>query len=59
VDCRPARPSDAGAACATPPDGWFAWEFRNPRPVRQVPIKSRLGLYVADEELEDIATNPV
>lgn len=52
VDCRPATPSDETAAGGVaPPEGWFAWELRNPRPVTRVPVKGGLGLNVAHPEL--------
>lgn len=54
VDCRPAKPSDAAEAGVTPPAGWFAWELRNPRPVRNVRIRGALGLNVAKPELLEL-----
>lgn len=53
VDVRAVTPDDADAACIAPPEGFgFAWELRDPRPVRQVPVKGKLGLYQVDPALE-------
>lgn len=59
VDVRPTRfdHEDAAKACLFPPTGFdFAWVLANPRPVEQLPIKGKLGLYRADEELRRIAS---
>lgn len=45
VDVRLATAEDADAAGLPPPDGWFAWVLQGARPVNQVPVKGRLGLY--------------
>lgn len=45
ADVRPATPEDTDAAGLPPPDGWFAWVLRDARPIAQIPIKGRLGLY--------------
>lgn len=45
VDVRPATAADAAAANGDPPEGWFAWVIKNPRPVAHVAVKGRLGLY--------------
>lgn len=52
IDVRAVTPADSDAACIVPPPGFdFAWMLGNPRPVRQVPVKGKLGLYSADEAL--------
>lgn len=52
ADVRAAAPDDTAAACIVPPEGYgFAWVLENPRPVRPVPVKGRLGLYRASAEL--------
>lgn len=52
IDSRPALPSDEAAAGLFPPPeyGW-AWVLSEPRAVRQLPIKGKLGLYGASAEL--------
>lgn len=55
VDCRAASVDDAAAACIEPPADHYAWVLRNQRPVTAVPVKGRLGLYRADEELMRVA----
>lgn len=49
VDCRPCAPGDDGPACLAPPEGFWAWILANVRPVAQIPVKGRLGLYRAPE----------
>jgi hypothetical protein len=57
VDVRVVTSADAEAACIKPPGGFdFAWELRNPRPIKQVPVKGKLGLYRLDSTLEAIVT---
>lgn len=52
IDVRPVVASDTEAACIVPPDGFdFAWVLANPREVRRVPVKGKLGLYSVDEAL--------
>ena len=52
IDVRATLATDADAACIAPPDGYdFAWVLANPRSVRQVPVKGKLGLYSPDEAL--------
>lgn len=52
VDVRAATPEDEAAACLTPPESFgFAWMLRDARPVRQVPVKGKLGLYAAPDDL--------
>lgn len=52
VDVRAVLATDADAACIVPPEGFdFAWVLANPREVRQVPVKGKLGLYSPDEAL--------
>lgn len=53
VDVRQATREDAEAACIVPPEGFgLAWELRNPRPVKMLPVKGKLGLYRLDSALE-------
>ena len=52
VDVRAATEGDADAACIAPPPAFgFAWVIANPREIRQVPVKGRLGLYSVDDAL--------
>lgn len=52
IDVRAVTSADTDAACIAPPDGFdFAWVLANPREVRQVPVKGKLGLYSPDEAL--------
>lgn len=57
VDVRPATREDAERACSKRPEHddngkpHFAWMLSNPRPVKHVPVKGRLGLYDADPTL--------
>lgn len=51
VDCRPARRSDARAACTAPEDGEWAWVLRDVQPIAPVPQRGRLGLYRVPEDL--------
>lgn len=51
VDCRPATAADAEGAMVAPPAGSFVWELKNPRTVKRVPVKGKLGLYDAPAEL--------
>lgn len=54
IDVRPVVETDAAAACIVPPEGFgFAWVLANPRPVRQVSVKGKLGLYSPNQELLD------
>jgi hypothetical protein len=46
VDCRPATPSDADAACVAPPEGWWAWKLRLVRRLPEIPVKGALGLFM-------------
>lgn len=51
VDCRPARKSDARAACTEPDAGEWAWVLRDVRPLEPIPQRGRLGLYRPPEDL--------
>lgn len=51
VDVRRAVAVDENAANIIPPEDWFAWVLENPRPVRNVPVKGRLGLYAPSAEV--------
>ena len=53
VDCRPARKSDARAACTKPEAGEWAWELRDVRPIGPIPQRGRLGLYRPPEDLAE------
>lgn len=53
IDVRMTTASDEDAACLRPPEEYgFAWILTNARPVRQIAVKGRLGLY-SDDELVD------
>jgi hypothetical protein len=52
VDVRAVNVGDGEAACIVPSEDFgFAWVLANPRSVRQVPAKGRLGLYAPSSEL--------
>lgn len=51
VDCRPARQSDARAACTEPEPGEWAWVLRDVRPLEPIPQRGRLGLYRPPDDL--------
>lgn len=51
-ECRLANKKDADAACFEPPKNWFSWILKNPQPVKNIPIKGRLGLYSPDDFLQ-------
>jgi hypothetical protein len=52
VECRPAMPKDARAACIEPPEGWFAWEIRIIRQLPPMPVKGALGLFTPPYAVE-------
>jgi hypothetical protein len=45
IDVRPATSDDEHVACCPIAVGEFAWIVANPRPVTQLPMLGRLGLY--------------
>ena len=56
VDVRPAILDDELAAgCRPDAAREFAWELRNPRPVRQIPMLGRLGLYEVEVDDSELA----
>lgn len=48
IDCRPATPDDASAACFAPEPGSWAWVLANPRPVATSAVSGVLGLFWAE-----------
>lgn len=55
VDCVPALPGDAGAACLLPPEGWFAWHLRLVRRLPELRVKGALGLFTPPPEVARVA----
>lgn len=56
VDVRIATTNDeSDAGCRPDVTREFAWEIRNPRPVRQIPMLGRLGLYDVDVDVSELA----
>lgn len=45
IDCRPATPEDAAAACVAPADGTWAWVLSDPRPVEQQRVTGKQGFF--------------
>lgn len=57
VDVRPATLEDESAAgCRPDAAREFAWELRNPRAVRQIPMIGRLGLYEVEVDASELAS---
>lgn len=51
VDCRPAVPDDASAACVATSEGEFSWVLRLIRSLSAVPVKGQLSMFEPPEEL--------
>lgn len=51
VDCRPMTEVDEQAACCEMDEGDIAWVLENIRPVENVPIKGKLGIYEVPDDL--------